>query len=54
MVVEPLDRLRAGGEGVGLQGIVEEGRVLFPDFIGLADSREAALVVVDHLKDVGI
>ena len=45
---EPFDGLRAGGERVGLEQVVEEGAVLFPQLVGLIDGGEAILVVIKH------
>ena len=46
--VEPLHSLRAGGEWVCLEYVVEEGGVLFPYFIGLVDGDETVLIVIYH------
>ena len=42
----------AGGKGVALDEVVEEGGVLLPNFVGFVDGDEAILVVVDHSNDL--
>ena len=47
MLWKPVDGLWAGAEGVGVDEVVEEGRMLFPYFVGLVDGDKMVLIVLD-------